>query len=158
MEEKFHFKTELKVETLASLLELKLYCAEKLLKDGDFYAMQNGMEMRFPILDLDFVVGALNEINTGKFYELKKFHVWDKITDGLPIYLQTVSKTGFTITKTFNLNNKNTFNEKNYNSETTTDNLVEQINSLEKCAKNQNHFGFDCQIGILKKIVDKPHH
>jgi asparagine synthase (glutamine-hydrolysing) len=43
-----------------SKLELLLYAGNKLLVDGDVMSMANGLELRFPLLDLDLVEGVLS--------------------------------------------------------------------------------------------------
>ena len=43
-----------------SLLEISHYAGNKLLPDGDVMSMANGLELRFPLLDVDLIRAALS--------------------------------------------------------------------------------------------------
>jgi len=135
-----------------SMLETTFYCADKLLKDGDFYAMQNSIEVRFPILDYDFYLGAFWHIKKNKFSKFTKYEVWNSIINNFPGYLDDVKKTGFTLNKTFKPRKKSGLTKKKPNNE-----LYKFVTDFfnSKFTKRQNvlHFGSISQVEVIKNIL-----
>ena len=84
---------------LISFLELYFYASGKLLRDGDIMSMSHGLEIRFPLLDVDLI----KKINSIEFKERKqnfaqtgKNLLTDEI-ENFPHHLMSQKKQGFTI-------------------------------------------------------------
>ena len=84
---------------LISFLELYFYASGKLLRDGDIMSMSHGLEIRFPLLDVDLI----KKINSIEFNERKqnfaqkgKNLLTDEI-ENFPHHLMSQKKQGFTI-------------------------------------------------------------
>jgi len=82
-----------------SIMELAQYGANKLLQDGDVMSMSSGLELRFPLLDVDLIRAALNTPE-----ELKKMggksgqkKALSLAVPTLPIDLIDNQKRGFTL-------------------------------------------------------------
>ena len=64
--------------------ELMQYSASKLLVDGDVMSMSQGLEFRFPFLDIDLVSDVLsfkNNINSFSKYNKDKIIIRESIKD-----------------------------------------------------------------------------
>jgi hypothetical protein len=87
------------VFTTISILELLQYSANKLLQDGDVMSMYSGLELRFPLLDVDLIRSTLNTSHRAKVVGGKigeKQALTTAILD-FPIELMDKKKRGFTI-------------------------------------------------------------
>jgi asparagine synthase (glutamine-hydrolysing) len=81
-----------------SILELAHYGANKLLQDGDVMSMANGLELRFPLLDVDLIRAVLNtpqRQKVGSKATPKKALV--QAVSNMPIDLIDKTKRGFTL-------------------------------------------------------------
>ena len=82
-----------------SMHELMQYSASKLLVDGDVMSMSQGLEFRFPFLDIDLVSDVLsfkNNINSFSKYNKDKIIIRESIKD-FPNHLMMRKKMGFTL-------------------------------------------------------------
>jgi asparagine synthase (glutamine-hydrolysing) len=82
-----------------SILELAQYGANKLLQDGDVMSMFSGLELRFPLLDVDLIRAALNTPEKLKIMSGAARHqkLLAKTVPTLPVDLIDVRKRGFTL-------------------------------------------------------------
>lgn len=79
-----------------SILELTQYSGNKLLPDGDVMSMANGLELRFPLLDVDLIGSVLNTEERFKRSRLGKLALTNSVSN-MPIDLIESKKRGFTI-------------------------------------------------------------
>lgn len=82
-----------------SIMELAQYSANKLLQDGDVMSMSSGLELRFPLLDVDLIRAALNtpeeiKIMRGAIGQKKALSM---AVPAMPIDLIDNKKRGFTL-------------------------------------------------------------
>jgi asparagine synthase (glutamine-hydrolysing) len=82
-----------------SIMELAQYCANKLLQDGDVMSMTSGLELRFPLLDVDLIRAVLNTSEKHKImgWTTKHQKILAKTVPGLPVDLLDSKKRGFTL-------------------------------------------------------------
>lgn len=82
-----------------SILELTQYCANKLLQDGDVMSMSSGLELRFPLLDVDLIRSVLNTPQKQKLMSGKARHnkMFATTVSALPVDLIDNKKRGFTV-------------------------------------------------------------
>lgn len=82
-----------------SILELSQYCANKLLPDGDVMSMASGIELRFPLLDVDLIRAVLNTPES--FKNLQRGSANKRsltaAVPAMPIDLIDAKKRGFTL-------------------------------------------------------------
>jgi asparagine synthase (glutamine-hydrolysing) len=95
------------VFTSISKLELSLYSVNKLLRDGDIMSMSHGLEVRFPMLDVDFISGVRG-ISSRKKQSKKEGLKPDltKLVENFPHDLMSQKKFGFTLPLDFWLRNE----------------------------------------------------
>jgi asparagine synthase (glutamine-hydrolysing) len=81
-----------------SCMELYLYAANKLLVDGDVMSMSHGLEVRFPLLDVDLIASALNMDSLSKKPRrtISK-PALVKAVPSFPVNLMSRKKRGFTL-------------------------------------------------------------
>lgn len=82
-----------------SIMELAQYSANKLLQDGDVMSMSSGLELRFPLLDVDLIRAALNtpeerKVMGGAIGQKKALSM---AVLSMPIDLVDTRKRGFTL-------------------------------------------------------------
>jgi asparagine synthase (glutamine-hydrolysing) len=82
-----------------SILELAQYGANKLLQDGDVMSMSSGLELRFPLLDVDLIRAALNTPEKQKIMSGAAGHqkLLATTVPALPVDLIDDKKRGFTL-------------------------------------------------------------
>jgi len=85
--------SEMGLSDLTSLLEIKIYMKNQLLKDADWAGMSNSVEIRVPFVDYDFLQVLKKskfKINKGKKFFFKKLF-------NIPEFLVKKKKTGFKV-------------------------------------------------------------
>jgi asparagine synthase (glutamine-hydrolysing) len=85
--------SEMSLNDLTSLLEIKIYMKNQLLKDADWAGMSNSVEVRVPFVDYDFLEALKKskfKINNGKKFFFKNLF-------NIPEFIIRKKKTGFNV-------------------------------------------------------------